>query len=234
MSLFADVSEFQNVVNDSYPYQILSIRSNDGTYRDGRFAANYPWMCNALNNGRLACGIVYAYWRTNWQDTVNTMRSMIDSCGGLHPKVILMIDLERGGNPAGDETSAVDATIDAMAAYTGNSKRVIVYANSGDFHEMWAEYSTRLPQIGGLIAAGYGANPGLPYQIAHQYTDGSGYGGGLPEGAPPFGNCDMNSADNLTPDQFAAACGVGPANPGGMTDAEYAQFATYMGQLGPS
>lgn len=49
--------------------------------------------------------------------------------------------------------------------------------------------------------------------MAHQYTDGQGYGGGLPEGVPPFGRCDMNSADGLTPQQFAQACGIEPVLP---------------------
>jgi hypothetical protein len=44
--------------------------------------------------------------------------------------------------------------------------------------------------------------------VAHQYTDGSGFGGCLPEGAPPFGNCDMNSADGLAAVEFGRACGI--------------------------
>ena len=50
-----------------------------------------------------------------------------------------------------------------------------------------------------VIGAGFGSNPNLPGQVAHQYTDGTGYSPNLPQGAPPFGNCDMNSA---------AACGI--------------------------
>ncbi len=55
-----------------------------------------------------------------------------------------------------------------------------------------------------------GVNDTYPYpgKVAHQYTDGQGYGGGPPEGAPPFGRCDMNSADGLTAQQFAQACGI--------------------------
>ena len=30
----------------------------------------------------------------------------------------------------------------------------------------------------------------------------------MPEGAPPFGNCDVNSADGLSPEQFAQALGI--------------------------
>lgn len=63
-----------------------------------------------------------------------------------------------------------------------------------------------------LVVAAYGSNPDYPGKVAHQYTDGSGFGFGLPQGAPPFGNCDMNSADGLTPVQFAAACGITPAS----------------------
>ena len=59
--------------------------------------------------------------------------------------------------------------------------------------------------------ASYGSNPGYPGKIAHQYTNGEGYGGGLPEGCPPFGKCCMDSADGLTPEQYAAACGIGAA-----------------------
>ena len=33
-TLYADVSEWQVGVNDTYPYPVLCIRSNDGTYRD--------------------------------------------------------------------------------------------------------------------------------------------------------------------------------------------------------
>jgi hypothetical protein len=33
-TLFADVSEFQVPVNDSYPYRVLSVRVCDGTYQD--------------------------------------------------------------------------------------------------------------------------------------------------------------------------------------------------------
>jgi hypothetical protein len=59
-----------------------------------------------------------------------------------------------------------------------------------------------------LVVAAYGRNPPYPDKVAHQYTDGSGFGGGLPEGAPPFGRCDMNSADGLTAEEFARACGI--------------------------
>lgn len=207
-SLFADVSEFQCPVDDSYPHQILSLRSNDGTYQDKNFAANYRWAAAAADAGKLACFIVYMYWRPNWQDTINTHMQMVKSVGGPHPKMITMLDVESGGNPDNDQSAGINATFQAAANWLGDPRKVIGYANTGDFGTMWPSRPAGLRVIG----AGYGSNPMLPGQIAHQYTDGqSDYGQGLPFTCPPFGSCDMNCADGLSPQQFAAACGIGAA-----------------------
>lgn len=202
---WADVSEFQNPVNDSYPYDILAIRTNDGTYRDHKFAQNYAWMRAALDSGKLKFGIVYAYLRPNWSDTVATMQDMFNQNGGLHQKVVLMLDVESGGNPAGDGSDWINRTYWALADWTGDTRRVIGYANSGDFNSMWRTRPDGLRMVG----AGYGTNPNLAGQIGHQYTDGK-YGAsqGLPMGASPFGNCDMNTAA-MTSDDLANALGVG-------------------------
>jgi hypothetical protein len=204
-SLFADVSEFQVPINDSYPYQIASIRSNDGTYRDRNFAQNYAWCKAAADSGRISCFIVYFYWRSNWDSTVQTHIDMINANGGPHPKMITMIDVESGGNPGGDQSDGINRSYWKAAEWLGNPKRVIGYANSGDFYSMWPTRPDGLRVIG----AGYGSLPNLPGLLAHQYTDGQGFGGGLPEGCPPFGNCDMNAANGLSPQDFAAACGIG-------------------------
>jgi hypothetical protein len=203
-TLFADVSEFQVPVDDSYPYQVLSIRVCDGTYQDHNFADNYAWMRGALDSGRMAFGIVYTYARPNWLDNANTVRSMIDAGGGLHPQVALMLDVESGGNPPGDGSSWINDLYWNLADYAGSPTRIIGYANAYDFSNMWRTRPAGLRVIG----AGYGSNPSLPGQVAHQYTDGTGYSPNLPQRCPPFGNCNMNSADGLTPQEFAAACGI--------------------------
>jgi hypothetical protein len=205
--IYADVSEFQPPVDDSYTdagYRVLCIRANDGTYRDHNFAANYPWCVQAVNDGRLVFFIVYAYWRPNWQETGQTTIDMITSLGGPHPRMALMIDVESGGNPPGDQSDGINRLYWQWADWLGTPTRIIGYANSYDFFSMWPTRPDGLRVVG----AGYGSNPNLPGQVAHQYTDGNGYGGGLPEGAPPFGNCDMNSADGLSVQDFAAACGI--------------------------
>ncbi|WP_375372723.1 MULTISPECIES: hypothetical protein [unclassified Mycolicibacterium] len=210
-TLFADVSEWQPVVDDSYPYPVLSIRVSDGTYSDHNFAANYAWMRSALDSGRLAFGIVYTYCRPNWLANANTVRSMIDANGGLHPRIALMLDVEQGGNPPGDGSDWINRLYGNLADYTGDRARIIGYGNVGDLNSMWR---TKPSGIRHIIAA-YGSNPDYPGKVAHQYTDGSGFSPGLPQGAPPFGSCDMNSADGLDPVQFAAACGIAtPPSPG--------------------
>lgn len=202
---WADVSEFQVPVNDAYPYDILAIRTNDGTYRDHNFAQNYRWMRAALDSGRLKIGIIYAYLRPNWADTANTMIDMINSNGGLHPKVALMLDVESGGNPGGDGSDWINRTYWALAEYTGDPKRVCGYANAGDFNSMWRTRPDGLRMIG----AGYGTNPHLAGQLGHQYTDGIyGAGQGLPMSVAPFGPCDMNTAP-MSSDDFALALGIG-------------------------
>jgi len=221
-TLFADVSEYQVPVDDSYPYQGLSIRVCDGTYQDHNFASNYAWMRGALHSGRMTFGIVYTYVRPNWLDNANTVRSMIDAGGGLHPRVALMLDVESGGNPPGDGSSCINSLYWSLADYAGSPARIIGYTNAYDFFNMWRTRPAGLR----VIAAGYGSNPDLPGRVAHQYTDGTGISPTLPQGCPPFGNCDMNSADGLTPQQFAAACGIG-TNGGwlmALTDEEQAEL----------
>lgn len=203
-SLFADVSSFQVPVNDAYPYQIFSFRSNDGTFRDPNFAQNYRWAVNAADEGRISCFIVYMYCRTDAEQTAQAYIDMVQSLDGPHPKMISMLDVESGGNPGGDGSDWINRTYWRVADWLGDRKRVIGYANEADFFGMWCARPDGLRVIG----AGYGRNPNLPGQIAHQYTDGQGFGGGLPEGCPPFGNCDMNAADGLSPQQFAVECGV--------------------------
>lgn len=210
-SYFADVSQFQRVVDDSYPLQLFSFRSNDGTYQDHNFLTNYLWAVKQANAGKLACFIVYFYWRPNWLDTVNTHKAMVKAAGGgPHPRMISMIDVERGGNPGGDQSDSINRAYWNLTDWYGTSdivgstRRVIGYANSPDYGSMWVTRPSGLRVIG----AGYGSDPRVAGQIAHQYTDGTGYDPELIQGVAPFGSCDMNVADGYTPQQFAAACGV--------------------------
>ena len=198
---YADVSEFQVGVTDVYPYRFIAIRSNDGTYRDGHFAANVAWCKHAVDTGKLDGFIVYFVWEPNWQDTVQTFTAMV---GKPHPSMAVMIDVESwGGRITGDQSAGINACATAVEKWLRRHgatrrqahKRVIGYANAGDFAALWPRRGNR-----SVVLANYSANPAFPHKIAHQYANN--------EPTPPFGPCDINSADGLSPEQFAAALGL--------------------------
>ncbi|WNM74117.1 lysin A [Mycobacterium Phage Nergal] len=206
-TLFADVSEWQAPVSDAYTdagYRVITIRANDGTHRDLDWASNYAWCKRAVDDGRLAFFIVYFVWRPNVTDTVATLKSLV---GEPHPRMAVMIDVESwGGQITGDQSAGINAAFDSIASWLGDRRRVIGYGNRGDLDRLWPNKPAGVR----LIVASYGSLPSYPGMIAHQYTNGEGYGArdGLPDGAPPFGKCDMNAANDLTPTAFAAALGI--------------------------
>ena len=119
-----------------------------------------------------------------------------------------MIDVESWqGQITGNQSDGLNESYRAIADWLGDRRRVIAYGNRGDLNSLWPYKPVGLR----IVLAAYGSNPGYPGKIAHQYTNGEGYGGGLPEGCPPFGKCCMDSADGLTSEQYAAACGIGSA-----------------------
>jgi len=211
-TLYADVSEWQRPVDDSYPYRVIAIRSNDGTYRDKNWASNYAWCKRRCDENALVFFIVYFVWRQNWQQTVDTLKNLV---GQPHPRMAVMIDVESWqGQIIGNQSDGLNNAYRAVADWLGDRRRVIAYGNRGDLNSLWPYKPVGLR----IVLASYGSNPGYPGKIAHQYTNGEGYGGGLPEVCPPFGKCCMDSADGLTPEQYATACGIGAAvegEPGG-------------------
>lgn len=223
-TLWADVSEFQAPVTadywaatypdqgGTYNYRWLSIRSNDGDHVDLNFSKNYQECVRACNAGEADGFFVYYFWHPG-SDAVNNHMSLVKSLGGPHPRMVSMIDLETGnGNAGTDQSSTLDNDYFTLGGWLGDQRRVVGYANVSDEKTLW---QTKPVANVPMILAAYGSNPSdsTVYKFAHQYTDGEGYGGGLPEGAPPFGDCDMNSADGLSPSQLANILGVGPSTP---------------------
>src|SRR5262245_60437966 len=202
-TLYADVSEWQVPVNDDYPHPVLCIRSNDGTYLDKNWHINYGWCKGKSDINVLTFFIVYFVWRPNWQDAVNTLKTQV---GQPHPKMAVMLDVESwGGQISGNQSAGINAAFDQVATWLGDGRRVVGYGNQGDLDSLWPQR----PADARLVVAKYSTTrPTNPAMIAHQYTDGQGYGTG-PQSSPPFGNCDHNYAYNLTPEQFAEQLGVG-------------------------
>lgn len=89
-TVYADVSEWQKAVDDSYPYRVICIRSNDGNHRDEKWATNYAWCRKAADEGRIAFFIVYYVYRPG-VDAAGVHKSMV---GTPHPKMATMIDVE--------------------------------------------------------------------------------------------------------------------------------------------
>lgn len=216
-TIFADISEWQPVVDDSYPYRWLSIRSNDGTYRDRNFSANWKTAQSWLDSGRLRGLIVYCVYRQNWRDVLETHLEMQRE---NRPDVVSMVDVESwGGQVRGDNSDQINRLVWGIGdwrgpAISGRPRRVIGYLNPRD-SSIWP---TRPPI--GFIVPSYGRSPSFPpgtgdvrrQMIAHQYTNGEGYGHGLPEGYGAV-RCDMNAANGYDPERLRLATGIGAAVP---------------------
>ena len=145
-TLYADVSEWQVGVNDSYPYPVLCIRSNDGTHRDRRWVNNYGWCLRNADSGRLTFFIVYFVWRPNWQQTVDTFKDQVRT---PHPKMAVMLDVESwDGQIRGDRSAGINAAYYAVGAFVGSTAKVIGYGNVGDLNNAVAEQTAR-PPVGG-------------------------------------------------------------------------------------
>lgn len=212
-TLFADISEWQPPLDDSYPYEVLSIRSNDGTHRDRKFAGNYDLARRWLDSGRLKALIVYFVVRPNWQDSLAVH---LDRLGEDRPELVSMIDAESwGGQIVGDHSHAFNCAVWGAGDWHGSHidgrpRRTIGYLNPND-----ASIWPKRPPIGWVVPS-YGRSPRFTNNtsdlrerlLAHQYTDGQGYGNGLPEGYGGI-RCDMNAANGRTPAEFAAAMGIG-------------------------
>ena len=104
-TIYADVSEWQQPVDDSYPHRVICIRSNDGTHRDEKWATNYEWCKRRCDDGALDFFIVYFVWRPNWEQAVATHKDLV---GEPHPRMVVMIDVETwGGQIRGDQSAGL-------------------------------------------------------------------------------------------------------------------------------
>jgi hypothetical protein len=202
--LWSDVSKYQTWVDDTYPYQVLAIRSNDGTYRDEKFPANLVWSKRALDVGRLRALLVYMVYRPNWQQTLDTTKAMV---GAPHPRMAVMVDVESwSGQIKGDQSLGVNNLVNGLAAWLGDNRKVIGYGNTGDLNSLWPHK----PDGMRLIIAAYGSNPDYPGKLGHQFTNGVTKDHLL---VPPFGYADVNSADGYDIDSFCAALGITDPHP---------------------
>jgi hypothetical protein len=215
-TLYADVSSYQPDASKKYPHQFIAFRSNDGTYQDAHLAANLAWARAAVKSGKLLGYIVYFVYETNWQQTLATFQQMVGTEHNRRQAV--MIDVESwGGKILGDHSPDINKLREAVIAWlfslrprwqrlglwrawfkSLDRKRVIGYGNAGDLNTIWRHRGDA-----SIVLADYTGNPSFPAEIAHQFSNNT--------NCPPFGACDMNSADGRTPRQFARQLGMGSA-----------------------
>lgn len=221
-TMTADISEHNPVVTDEYSRwhkfsRWLIIRANDGTWKDQHWAQNLAWIYANFRTHKLIGFITYFVFELNWQDAVNTYKAQL---GTTHrPRMAGMIDVERWGNRiVGDHSQALNATyaqvwqwfnslrpawqrkVYGLAAWfrRQDRKRVIAYGNQGDLDNIWPR--SKRPKGLRIILANYSTNPDYPGKIGHQFS--STYP------CPPFGHCDMNSFDGISPRALARKLGM--------------------------
>ena len=180
-TFWADVSQYQVPVNDSYPHPVFAFRTNSGDTRDKNAAANLDW---ALRSSR-AIIIAYYFFRPG-QANCDLWREMVTRGGKIDPRIVCMVDVEgAGGTITGDHSGEINDEIQRVQGWLGGN-RVIGYYNPKADPGLWKSR----PNIP-LVVPHYGVAPGKSYEypnrFAHQYAD------NVP--CAPFGPCDANYTD---------------------------------------
>jgi peptidoglycan hydrolase-like protein with peptidoglycan-binding domain len=180
---WADISEWQAPVNDSYPFNFICIRSNDGNHVDKNIAANLSWCKSRRSSGKLWGFIVYYFYRPG----VDGAKILMNQVGTPDPRMTAMIDVEgASGQVSGNQSSAINAQFNELASWLGDPRRVVGYGNTSDLGSLWPTKPSGIR----LVIAAYGSNPSYPGKFAHQYTETG--------TCVPFGTCDLNSADGMS------------------------------------
>lgn len=186
---YCDISQWQNLVDDSYPYEYITIRACTGDREDEHFRENYARATDMIERGKLRGFSVYLFWRG--PQTWDKAKQLITEVGGPHPKMSLMFDVEgAGGEVTGDQSDEVNAAISAAQEWLGSphgKSRVYGYYNILADPDLWA---SRPPGLK-FVVPDYSANPPrtvIDGFIIHQRTQ---------EGdVAPFGHpVDVNEAD---------------------------------------
>ena len=199
-----DISEFQPVVDNSYPHRWLTFRVCDGSYTDHNARANLAWCKAAKAAGKLDGFAAYVVYRPGLN---GTLLNQLDNAA-IPTDCVVMVDVESWGNQiSGDYSTEINALCTALAKRQESSARVWGYANLNDYATVWR---TR-PSWLGLVVASYGGqqpvSPGPGPLVGWQYTDGQYVEPGLPSSSPPFGACDHNlilTEVDMTPAELLA------------------------------
>ena len=178
-TFWADVSQYQGKpVDSSYPYGVLSFRTNSGDQTDTLAAINAASALAALESGGSDLIIPYYFFRPG-QENCDLHREILEAAGlWLHDGVVSMVDVESaGGEITGDQSVEVNDEINRMRGWYGNQRRVCGYWNPNADASLWLHrpYALELiiPQYNGRPGDLSGVQDNLARReaFAHQYTD---------------------------------------------------------------
>lgn len=178
-TFWRDISSWNDVAGPGYPHPILAFRADYGTGTDLHAAPNWAYA-----RGNLHAGIAYVVHQPGQSSAILARIKRL--FGRACPATLaFMVDMESGRDFAGPGNHSTEANQLAagLAAYAGSTKRVLGYANGGDWASCWPSRPAWLKRV---IAAYGETDPG---GWAWQYY------GALPYASPagyPRGATDMN------------------------------------------
>jgi len=208
-TFYADISQFQVVVDGTYPYPVLGFRADNGSRTDSNAAANWRY-CEA-HPTHIRVAIPYVVFKPGQSAAI--MARLKNLFGNdCPPNIVPEIDMESGSGFAGpgNHSSEANALAAQLAAWTGNQKRVQGYANSPDWSGSWPTTPSWMKKR----LAYYSSNPTPPGYYARQYFGALPYPSpaGYPRTCAPFGSyVDMNVTPR-TITQIEADYGIGDAD----------------------
>jgi hypothetical protein len=218
---FADVSVYQPVVDDTYPYPVFGFRADSGNSTDGHAAANWRYSDSHPDHIRVA--IPYVIFKPGQSGAIFTRLKNLFGAQ-CPPQIVPEIDMESGSDFAGpgNHSSEANGFIATLAAWSGDQKQTQGYANSPDWSGNWPTPPAWMKKR----LAYYSSNPTPPGYYSRQYYGALPYSSpaGYPRTCAPFGSyVDMNVTPR-TITQIEADYGITAAPEADMTPDEHAML----------
>lgn len=195
-TFYPDIAKYQHVVTSAMPYPILAFRADSGFETDSNAQANWNY-CVSTPSIRVA--IAYVVFIPGASGQILTRIQTL--FGATAPKkLVVMVDMESGGQFAGPGNHSVEADsfVNRLMNWVGSPKRVIGYANKYDWKDNWPQAPAGMRRVTAAYSASDPGTFGWQYYGGVQNPHPAGY----PTTCAPFGSSvDMNviheSIDNI-------------------------------------
>lgn len=186
--IWVDASEFQVIVNSTYPYPVFAFRLDTGYRLDNHATANHK---AGTTISHIEALIGYAVFIPGQGKAI---LNRIKNAFGSQPDFAIMTDMESGAGFAGpgNHSSEANDFVAQLEAWTKDAQRELGYANDPDWRGNWPNPPSWMHKV----IAHYGSDL-VPGYFAQQYYGGLNYPtpAGLPRACKPFGSwVDLNTA----------------------------------------